>query len=556
VQLTATIANTLWTVSNLPAYARFRRALRQPALAQQRKLRGYLDHNAHTAFGKAHGFETIRSYEEFTRRVPLADYDTLAPWIARIRRGETNVLTRDPVTHLIPTSGSTGAHKLIPFTAGSQREFGAAIGTWMVDLQHQSPGLLGGPAYWSVTPVLGGGTFEESTVPIGFDSDTAYLGGKRRRLMEAVMAVPPDVQHAGSIEAFRYKTLLHLLRCRELRLISVWHPSFLTLLLDALPGHWEELLNDVAGGADDSLVPLPGRADQLRGADPRRPVTLWPELRVISCWGNGAAALAWGELQRCFPNIWLQAKGLIATESFVTLPFRGQYPPAIQSHFFEFIDAAGTVSPVEALHEGEEYEVVVTTGGGLWRYRLRDRVLVTGWLEKTPSLMFLARAGNVSDRFGEKLSEPFVAAVLRDMFRSDSPRFALLAPDEDDAGCCYTLFVEGAAQTHWAGTLDEALRQNPHYAYCRDIGQLSTVRVFLIAARGFELFAARQGAQGARLGDIKPTALSVTTGWSNTFSGVYMRPSALVLKPSGGIEAGRARQSTSKSGEIACPPLS
>ena len=35
--------------------------------------------------------------------------------------------------------------------------------------------------------------------------------------------------------------------------------------------------------------------------------------------------------------------------------------------------------PVEALREGEEYEVVVTTAGGLWRYRLGDRVRVA-WL--------------------------------------------------------------------------------------------------------------------------------------------------------------------------------
>jgi len=522
VQLTATIANTLWSASNLPAYARFRRALHKPEIAQQRKLREYLQHNAHTAFGKAHGFGTIRSYEEFARRVPLADYDSFVPWIARIRRGETNVLTHERVTHLIPTSGSTGARKLIPFTAGLQREFDAAIGAWLIDLQRESPGLLGGPAYWSVTPVLGDEIVEKSAVPIGFDSDMAYLGGARQRLAQAVMAVPPNVQHAGSLDAFRYKTLLHLLACRELRLISVWHPSFLTLLLDALPTHWEKLLDQIAHGTGSSRVPMPGRADELRFANPLKPTTLWPELRVVSCWGDGAAALKLTDLHRRFPNVLVQAKGLIATEAFVTLPFSGQYPLAIRSHFFEFIDSAGTVFPVEALHEGEEYEVVVTTGGGLWRHRLRDRVVVTGWLAKTPSLKFLDRAGNISDRFGEKLSEPFVAEVLREMFRFETPHFALLAPDEDETGCRYTLYVEGAAHPHWAATLDQALRRNPNYAYCRDLGQLLPVRVFTISGRSFEIFATRQAAHGTRLGDIKATALCSKSGWSNTFPGSYM----------------------------------
>ena len=60
--------------------------------------------------------------------------------------------------------------------------------------------------------------------------------------------------------------------------------------------------------------------------------------------------------------------------------------------------------PLEKLRKGNEYEVVVTTSGGLWRYRLGDRVLVDGFVQKTPSLRFLGRPGNVSDLFGEKAS--------------------------------------------------------------------------------------------------------------------------------------------------------
>jgi hypothetical protein len=67
-------------------------------------------------------------------------------------------------------------------------EFDAAIGPWLIDLQRQSPDLLGGPAYLSVTSVLGDEIVEESAVPIGFDSDMAYLGGARRRLAQTVMA--------------------------------------------------------------------------------------------------------------------------------------------------------------------------------------------------------------------------------------------------------------------------------------------------------------------------------------------------------------------------------
>ena len=56
------------------------------------------------------------------------------------------------------------------------------------------------------------------------------------------MAVPDELRLVKDMEVFRYVTLLCLLRQRELRLISVWHPSFLTLLVDALSTNWQELL--------------------------------------------------------------------------------------------------------------------------------------------------------------------------------------------------------------------------------------------------------------------------------------------------------------------------
>jgi hypothetical protein len=118
MNLSAAIANSLWTASNVPALIQFRRALNRPTETQMQLLRGYLTRNADTAYGNAHGFGKIKNYEEFSRKVPLADYDDIEPWIARIMRGENRVLTSEPVTRLIPTSGSSGARKLIPFTAG------------------------------------------------------------------------------------------------------------------------------------------------------------------------------------------------------------------------------------------------------------------------------------------------------------------------------------------------------------------------------------------------------------------------------------------------------
>ena len=521
--LTALLANTLWSASNLPAAWRFHRAARNPAAAQLHKLARFLRQNAKTAFGKAHEFDRLRTYKDFARYVPLGDYDAFVPWLDRVRQGEPNVLTNEPVTHLVPTSGSTAARKLIPFTAGLQREFHSAIGPWLLALQRRFPGLSAGSAYWSVTPPLPISPQEQSLVPIGFDSDTEYLGGARRRLAQAVMAVPSSVQRSKTIEEFRFQTLLHLLRRRDLRLISVWHPSFLTLLLDALPGYWPALLDSIASGKQRGTGSMAKRARELRAADPSQPNALWPQLRVISCWGDGHAELGLRDLQRRFPTACIQPKGLLATEAVVTFPFAGRHLLAVTSHFFEFLDDHGGIRMAHELENGEEYEVIVTTSGGLCRYRLRDRVLVTGSWAQLPALRFVGRAGNISDHFGEKLSGAFVDAVVQEITRTlpALPRFALVAPDENPLGMRYTLYWEGQALPDLPTRLDDLLRKNPHYALCRDLGQLQAPAVYLISQKGYETFALRQLEDGKRLGDVKPTSLSSRAGWSKYFQGHY-----------------------------------
>jgi hypothetical protein len=205
----------------------------------------------------------------------------------------------------------------------------------------------------------------------------------------------------------------------------------------------------------------------------------------------------------------------------VTLPFRGAHPVAVCSHFFEFIDGDGSVSPLEALRHGKRYAVVVTTSGGLYRYRTGDEVEVTGHSECTPTLRFVGRGARVSDVCGEKLSEAFVADVIRRL-QSRLPqaaRFAMLAPEKSAAGAPwhYQLFSADDGVSHLAAELDRELRANPHYALCRDLGQLGPAGITPVTADAARIYLATETSRGLRLGDIKPTALSPHTGWSQRF---------------------------------------
>jgi hypothetical protein len=503
----ATLANLAWLAASVPAHRRFTRGLRDPAAAQAQWLRAHLDRNADASYGRMFGAAEIRDYADFARRVPVVTSADLEPWVVRVKCGETKLLTAEPITRLIPTSGSTGARKQIPFTATLQQEFNAAIGPWMIDLAITNPAIAFGPAYWSVTP-MGESAVDlekDSVVPIGFDDDSEYLGGARAWLVEAAMAVPSATRHISDPNRFRQTVLLHLMRRADLRLISVWHPSFLSLLLDALVRDWETLLAELAQRS-------PSRARQLHSARPAEPHTIWPKLRVVSSWADAHACGPADDLQRRLPNVFFQPKGLLATEAFVTLPFRGVHPVAITSHLFEFLDDTGKVHPVDDLRHGAHYEVIVTTGGGLWRYRLGDRVEVTGFIERTPTLRFLGRSGNVSDRCGEKLADAFVAQVLATLF--PAAPFAMLAPECDNGAWRYALFLDfESARPVDAPALDAALCANPHYALCRRLGQLSAPKIIPVR-NAYARFTTAEVARGMRLGDIKPAALSQRTDWA------------------------------------------
>ena len=193
------------------------------------------------------------------------------------------------------------------------------------------------------------------------------------------------------------------------------------------------------------------------------------------------------------------------------------------------MDSSGeveTARPLLAhqLDRGQQYTVVLTTGGGLYRYQLNDVVEVVGRFRECPMVRFIGRQGHVSDWFGEKLNEAHVAQALREAMAAlaIAPQFAMLACDAAPPCASYVLYIEAEASeetlTQAATRIDSALRSNFHYDYARKLGQLGPVRVFR-ARKAAASYMARAMGNGQRAGDIKPLALDRRDGWSQIFEG-------------------------------------
>jgi hypothetical protein len=299
-RISCVIANTLWLLSTLPEAGRFHRALGYCEAAQQAVLLEILRQNADTAFGQHHGFAAIRSPREYQTAVPLAEYGDFEPHIQRVAAGEQGVLTAEPVLLLEPTSGSAAASKLIPYNKGLKRQFQQGLAPWIADLYRNYPSLISDRSYWSITPATRKPERTSGGIPVGFEDDSDYLGGFKGWLVRSVQAVPMEVKRIGDMESFWYVTLLFLLRSRRLALVSVWNPTFLTILCEHLHRWWPRLSDDIAAGTlpypPPSNLPWPRdlggaigltQPAPLKSGSPSPAVTLRQSYTGLSGHGSG-----------------------------------------------------------------------------------------------------------------------------------------------------------------------------------------------------------------------------------------------------------------------------
>ena len=509
------LATAAWVTSALPERRRALAALADPRRAQNQLGDELLALHAESEYLRAHGHRPGEGWERARDRLPPRRYDELAPWIDRVAAGEEGVLTGRGAAARIdrfePSSGSAAAKKLIPSNAAGRAALARGVSAWIGSLYLDHPALIGGRAYWSISPAIpttrtGGG------LPVGFQEDSAYLGGLSAWLVDQAQVAPGAVSRLQDLEAWRRATLHFLLAAEDLRLVSVWSPSFFGLLLDHLGVVWEATLRSLHDGAVVEGLRLrasPRRARALGAVSPGDVTRIWPKLGLLSCWADGESAPGARALMARLPGVVLQPKGLLATEGLVSWPLGERHVAASRVCVIELLGGDGRVSALHELSEGDEGAVVITTAAGLWRYQLGDRVVVTGRVGQTPTLRFLGRDDKVVDLRGEKLSDAFVARALTRL--CPRARFRLLAPEGDDPPR-YTLFVEGD-DAPLATELDAALAENPHYDWCRRLGQLGPAEVVCIGPGGPEAWVQEAQGRGQRLGDIKPAALSALKDW-------------------------------------------
>ena len=458
----------------------FQRYLTQPKEAQTQLLGTLVQDLARTAYGRKHGIKGNENYNAFAAKLPIQTYESLEPWIQeQINTGQA-ILTPHKVIHVEPTSGSSGPVKYIPYTPQLLQSFTNMFKIWAYDQLRYGFKPETGRIFMSISPPSGDS---------GFFDEREYLKEPLRSLISPFLVLPP-----GKIDRddFRQALALTLLQEQRLEIISIWSPSYLLVLLNYI----ESNRNILTG-----LLPSNRRTHLLSKRIYWE--TVWPNLKIISCWDNALAEPLANQLRAMFPHVQIQGKGLLATEAPITVPLVSVsgHVPLVRDVFLEFETENGQMKCLHELVEGEQAQVILTQQGGLTRYQLHDLIEVRGFYQKTPTLAFIGRMNQVCDLTGEKLSESFICQALLPLMPSG---YFLVVPNQDKRPGYILLTSQN--QDNLSQKADLALSQAYHYRLARKLGQLAPLQVIYIPDLLSRVLTFHQF-EGMKLGNIKDTTL-------------------------------------------------
>lgn len=429
--------------------------------------------------------------------MPIVDYDALAPWILGHQKRQQIPLTTEPILFYEKTSGSSGAIKWIPYTLSLRRSFNQMFCVWAYDLIKHGPRFSTGKIYACISPQL---NVTDST---SLQDDLDYLDGWLRWLLRPWLVMPTNLNRLHNAQEFKHQLALALLQSEKLEIISIWSPSFLQVHLKYIQENQALLQQELHNKISRKRL-------QLLGENPIPWTQLWTDLKLISCWDSANAADQAKGLRSQFPGVLLQGKGLLATEAPMTIPLiaAGGYVPVLDEVFFEFEDNSGSVYRLHELQQGEEYTIILSQKGGLYRYRIGDRIRVTHYYRQTPCLEFLGRHQAVSDLVGEKLQSNFVHDALHSMNLPEGCFKSLVSLAEPAQ---YILLLDSAPATPeiLAQQLDEVLSQSYHYQRARSLGQLAPPQV-IISPQIPEILALHRLRTGSIWGGIKHPILATS----------------------------------------------
>ena len=351
--------------------------IKYPNEVQQEVLQDLLGFAKKTKIGYQYDYSSINRYSEFTRRVPIVTYEDLAEEIAAGRQGEENILWPTPIKWYAKSSGTTNAKsKYIPVSVEALEDCHYKAGKDMLSL------------YINNNP--------EAQL---FNGKTLRLGGSQELYQNERNAF-------GDLSAIMTDNLpfwaeLNCTPSLKVSLMSEWESKMKAIITESS----QENVTGLMGVPSWMLVLL----HKLLAQNPGKSLKdIWPNIEVYFHGGVSFRPYR-SQYESLLKDHSLQFYEIYnASEGFFAIQDRNGSDELLlmldYGIFYEFIPLGeddSAIIPLDQVQLGQRYILVITTNGGLWRYKIGDVVQFTSL--SPYRIQIAGRTKHYINAFGEEL---------------------------------------------------------------------------------------------------------------------------------------------------------
>ncbi len=328
-----------------------------PVETQQEVLTRLITTARDTLWGRKHGYGSVSTHQQFVRNVPVQTYEEMMPWVERLRAGEKDLLWPGEVKWFARSSGTAGSKsKFIPVTNESLEDthYRGAKDCLVLYTIHNPDTRI----FLGKNLTLGGSQQINSFNNHSLVGDlSAILIANSPGYAELIRTPPARI---ALIEDFEQKMKLITARTAEMNITSMsgvpsWYLVLIRTLLEAtgkqhLHQVWPNLEIFFHGG----LSFAPYRAQYMKLLPDRK-------MNYMETYNASEGFFA--------------IQDDLSDDSMLLMLDYGIY--------YEFIPVSepGGESrralSIGEVERGVNYEMIISTDGGLWRYSIGDTVEFT-----------------------------------------------------------------------------------------------------------------------------------------------------------------------------------
>ena len=331
-----------------------------PMLYQHQWFNHLISNGADSLFGHEHNFDRIKTIKEYQKRVPVRDYNAMAPYISRLLNGEDFILWNGKVKTFAKSSGtSSDKSKFIPVSPQSLQithygGFKRMLATYI----HNNPGSN---IFYGKALTLGGSVTPDRTGKIYTGDLSALLLKNSPGIIELIRTPSRKTALIGNFEE-KLEAI-----CKESAGKNVTNFS-------GVPSWNLMLLNKILEYTGKSNI-----------------IQIWPHMELFMHGGTGFEPYR-PLFNKLIPSDSMHyLENYNASEGYFAFQDcegdNGMLLTVNNGIFYEFIPMdmlddvlQGKVWELPTLAEvqpGINYAIVISTIGGLWRYLIGDCVQFT-----------------------------------------------------------------------------------------------------------------------------------------------------------------------------------